>query len=497
TVNAGALLATSAALTVTGTKTFNGSFQLNQSGSITSAPTYGASSTLIYAGTSAQTTNANEFPSASGPANLTISNSAGVNLNFARTITGALAFTAGKLMLGANDLTVGSVSGFTSSKYVVTDGAGKLIMTPPASMTTTYPVGVSATSYDPVTVNPTNSVSFQVNVKSISVAGDFTGMINNFAKVAMRQWDIAATGTGSTVVSLHNGGTSYVPPIPVIGHYTGGMWTETPATFISDTWTATFSSFSPFGGGSQGGFTCTLPTVNTNPSPQQVCENSSALFTASFDGGDPVPTLRWQVSTDGGMIWNDLTETSPYSGTTTNTLTINPASFSLNGNQYRLKATNTCGDVPTNGAVLVVYLNPTANAGMDDATCGLTYTLAAIPPLGSGTWTTAGPGTAFFSPGPNVPNAQVTVSAYGDYTFTWTVVNGPCDPVADDVNVSFYQAAFIDTPPVNAEVCDGGEQSFSMSALGTLPINYQWQAFIGMTWINLSEASPYTGTTTN
>jgi hypothetical protein len=89
TINSGALLSTSAALTISLTKTFNGSFQLNQGGSITSAPTYGSASTLIYAGTT-QTASTTEFP-ASGVANLAIS-SGTVTLSAAtnRSISGDL-----------------------------------------------------------------------------------------------------------------------------------------------------------------------------------------------------------------------------------------------------------------------------------------------------------------------------------------------------------------------------------------------------------------------
>jgi hypothetical protein len=51
-----------------GTVNVPGTFQLNQGGSLTgNAPSYSGTSTLIYAGTSTQTANANEFPSSNGP----------------------------------------------------------------------------------------------------------------------------------------------------------------------------------------------------------------------------------------------------------------------------------------------------------------------------------------------------------------------------------------------------------------------------------------------
>src|SRR6185436_7707953 len=100
------------------------------------------------------------------------------------------------------------------------------------------------------------------------------------------------------------------------------------------------------------------PTVNTNPQPQTICANSSTSFTASFTGGSPTPTLKWQESTDGGIIYFDLMDVGPYSGTTTNTLNITNALYGMNGNRYRLKATNSCGDVFTTGALLTVNAEP-------------------------------------------------------------------------------------------------------------------------------------------
>jgi len=58
---------TAAVLTNSGTLNVNGTFQLNQGGSLAGTnAVYGVSSTLIYAGTSSQTTTNTEFPSSSG-----------------------------------------------------------------------------------------------------------------------------------------------------------------------------------------------------------------------------------------------------------------------------------------------------------------------------------------------------------------------------------------------------------------------------------------------
>jgi hypothetical protein len=162
-----------------------------------------------------------------------------------------------KIVLGDNDLTVTNLSGGSATSYFVTNGAGSLDLNITASENKTFPVGASTTSYDPVTIQPTNATRFKVKVKSKTSRTDFTFPIANFAKVAPRQWDITPTGTpGSTVLSLKNGGTSFRPTLSRIGHYKTslGKWEEIAATRLDDTWTATVSDFSPFGVGEESGF---------------------------------------------------------------------------------------------------------------------------------------------------------------------------------------------------------------------------------------------------
>ncbi len=83
---------------------------------------------------------------------------------------------------------------------------------------------------------------------------------------------------------------------------------------------------------------------------------------------------------------------------------------------------------------------PTANAGTGGNECGLNFRFSAVASIGTGIWTrTKGPGTSTFIPDANSPNATVTVSAYGNYTFTWTETNDACSRSSSMINVVFYQ----------------------------------------------------------
>ena len=84
------------------------------------------------------------------------------------------------------------------------------------------------------------------------------------------------------------------------------------------------------------------PSITTQPTSQSVFAGQDATFTAAASGF-PVPTVQWQVSTDGGVTF------SPVSGATSDTLTITSATVAENGNEYEAVFTNGTGpDAVTN-----------------------------------------------------------------------------------------------------------------------------------------------------
>ncbi|MDX9946218.1 MAG: gliding motility-associated C-terminal domain-containing protein [Bacteroidales bacterium] len=109
---------------------------------------------------------------------------------------------------------------------------------------------------------------------------------------------------------------------------------------------------------------------------------------------------------------------------------------------YTFTVTNESGCVsPASGNVVINTqpAAPTANAGRGGNVCGLNYKFSAIVSFGTGVWTqTTGPGTSTFIPDKNTPDATVTVSAYGDYTYTWTETNNACTS-SSRINVNFYE----------------------------------------------------------
>jgi trimeric autotransporter adhesin len=84
------------------------------------------------------------------------------------------------------------------------------------------------------------------------------------------------------------------------------------------------------------------------------------------------------------------------------------------------------------------YEQPVADAGSDDSSCDLTFTMAAVASAGSGTWTqVSGPGTSVFA-NPNSPTTGVSVDLYGEYVYQWEEIEGTCSD-ADLVTVNYYE----------------------------------------------------------
>src|SRR5437879_11051741 len=90
----------------------------------------------------------------------------------------------------------------------------------------------------------------------------------------------------------------------------------------------------------------TPPTITTQPANQTVTTGQTATFTAAATGS-PTPTVQWQVSTDSGVTFSNV------SGATSTTLSFTTASLQ-NGYQYRAVLTNTAGPATTTAAALTV-----------------------------------------------------------------------------------------------------------------------------------------------
>ena len=145
----------------------------------------------------------------------------------------------------------------------------------------------------------------------------------------------------------------------------------------------------------------TAPAITSNPVSQSVVAGNSVSFTAAATGA-PTPTAQWQVSSDGGATFSNL------SAATSTTLSFTAAA-SQNGNQYRAVFTNTSGSATTSAASLTVK-QPSAVLTGQYAFELSGFDLAGYPMALVGSITADGQG--------HITTGSVDVNDFGQLTFS-------------------------------------------------------------------------------
>ncbi len=110
------------------------------------------------------------------------------------------------------------------------------------------------------------------------------------------------------------------------------------------------------GSGASYGFVASLdpPSITSNPSGQNLCENLSASFSVTATG--PGLTYQWQVDTGGGFADITMAGGPLYSGYTSPTLSVGNL-VGLNNAQYQAVVSGTCSPAATSTPALLV-VNP-------------------------------------------------------------------------------------------------------------------------------------------
>lgn len=93
------------------------------------------------------------------------------------------------------------------------------------------------------------------------------------------------------------------------------------------------------------------PTVTRQPVATTVIAGRAATFVAAATGR-PLPSVRWQASTDAGATWRSVT------GATSATLTVPSTTAAASGTRYRALFSSTAGTVTSSSALLTVLSAP-------------------------------------------------------------------------------------------------------------------------------------------
>ena len=81
----------------------------------------------------------------------------------------------------------------------------------------------------------------------------------------------------------------------------------------------------------------TLTQDSAAPTGQSITYGGNASFTAAASG-NPSPTVQWQVSTDSGTTWNNVSNGGIYSGATTTALLLTKPAVAQSGSATHVAA---------------------------------------------------------------------------------------------------------------------------------------------------------------
>ena len=224
------------------------------------------------------------------------------------------------------------------------------------------------------------------------------------------------------------------------------------------------------------------PTITTNPTSQTVTAGQTATFTAAASGS-PTPTVQWQVSTDGGASFSDL------SGATNTTLSFT-ATAAQNGNEYQAVFSNSVGTATTSAATLTVTAaqvapSITAQPTSQTVTVGQTATFTAAAsgnPTPTVQWQVSTDGGSTFSDITGATSTTLTLSntttaQNGDeYQAVFTNSVGTATTTAATLTVTTAQVApSVTTQPTSQTVTAGQTATFTAAASGNPTPTVQWQ----------------------
>ena len=223
----------------------------------------------------------------------------------------------------------------------------------------------------------------------------------------------------------------------------------------------------------------TPPTANAGPDVN-LCSNS-ATYVMQANSPGVTATGTWEILSGNATLLN------------INSASATVSNIGIGVNTFRWTISNgPCPGGETNDIMVINVFNsnhPASNAGPDQSVCRIgstsasaTLTALTLPQSpATATWTLiSGTGTIT---SPNSASTTVTGLGVGVNTFRWTISNGPCGTLTDDVQITVFSST---SPAANA----GPDQTVCVGNSATLAANTPTSPAVG-TWTVVSGSGSF------
>jgi subtilisin-like proprotein convertase family protein len=181
------------------------------------------------------------------------------------------------------------------------------------------------------------------------------------------------------------------------------------------------------------------------PANQTICTDKVATFTVAVTSGTGPHNYQWQVSTNNGGSWTNITDGGVYSGATTATLTITAPPVTMSGYQYRaiVNGAAPCASQTSRAATLTVNPLPVIviSASATSLLPGMTSTLTStVTPNPAATYSWIRNGSVLTASSTGVVSGigtgtlKVDVDGQGDYQLRVNDVNG-CTSISNTITI--------------------------------------------------------------
>lgn len=307
-----------------------------------------------------------------------------------------------------------NIGGAAAASYAVTGAA--ILNNNKYRCIVTGQCGSTTSSAATLTVNPTTAITSQPTGLALCQGSAATFTVSAAGAGLTYQWQLSTdAGTTWNPISGANAASYNIPSVTTAqnNYQYRCVVTGTCGNATSNAATLQVSA---------------NITISTQPTSQTVCEATTISF-ASGAAGSGI-TYQWQVSTDGGTTWNNISNGGVYSGATAATLTITGVLPTQNGYRFRAVASNgTCTPGISNAATLTVNTFPSVTTPPQSVTVceggNATFSVAATTGVGvlSYQWQFSTNGITYTNiPGATGSSYSITGAVVGQNNYVFRVI---------------------------------------------------------------------------